>query len=216
MCLIYGIEIVPHHIPGIENTTPDWLSRYTLPPQYRASPTLLESLRRLVGFDWQPHAIDLFARRESALTHEYCSLLWDSPRSWGNAFNRSWRRLSEDHFLLIHPCPKIMGLVMAKLHNDLYSPRVSLPTGFKGLAIITTWAPSTPWFRPLKQWAQELGATSRVFKGTKREWFLWEDGSLPTPRSQFPIWVLVILPTLPCHARRDRKRSRSDYTPDDG
>ena len=131
-CIQRNIMIQAIHIPGVENTEADKLSRMPFNDHsYYLSQNTFDNIQRLVPFQL---SIDCFASRLNYKLPTFISFLSDPLSSMTNAFSLKW----SDNVYLFPPLP-LINKVICKFISDSVK---------RGL-IITPYWPSRPWFSSL-------------------------------------------------------------------
>ena len=92
-CIQRGIFLTAVHIPGIDNTLADNLSRGVSlnPTEWSLAPQIVQTIFERVGIF---PTMDLFATRHNKQTQVFCSRTWDEKAFAIDALSISWNRMT--------------------------------------------------------------------------------------------------------------------------
>ena len=140
-CISRGISLSALHIPGVDNTLADSLSRSMVRPhEWEVNASILEDL-----FDaWGTPTVDLFATAANAKCDRFCSRGGLGTGSMGDAFQIKWTGCL---FYAFPPVP-LVARVLHKITQDNTD-----------CIVLTPWWPRQPWFAPLLKVSQQTFMT---------------------------------------------------------
>jgi hypothetical protein len=130
------VKLTAVHIPGVENTTTDSLSRLELSGDYQIKKAVIWPALQKINF--RPN-VDLFARQSNSLLPTYCSLkkVKEAKKSeagipenrLGNAFHINWNNLNP----ILHPPIPLILKSLEKFRAEGQEAAIILPD-WKGQA----------------------------------------------------------------------------------
>ncbi|KAA6404257.1 MAG: hypothetical protein EZS28_000215 [Streblomastix strix] len=120
--LLNNLDIIIYneHLPGLENSTADALSRLSWIGDYQINPILLNEALHQINF--QP-MLDAFAHKTNKQLKRYCSPQEDNKAIARNALNIPWT----NELLLLHPPIGLIPKVILKIIRDQVETVLILP-----------------------------------------------------------------------------------------
>jgi hypothetical protein len=114
-------SIEARHIPGVENTHADALSRRTdrSAEDWRLNPSVFMMLDRR----WGPHDVDRFASARNSQLPRFNSHHWDVGTEAVNAFNQSWSLTNS----YMNPPFSLISQVLEKIRQDRATVTIVVP-----------------------------------------------------------------------------------------
>ncbi|KAA6404265.1 MAG: hypothetical protein EZS28_000208 [Streblomastix strix] len=112
--------IYTEHLPGLENSTANALSRQSWIGDYQINPVLLNEALQKINF--QP-TLDAFAHKTNQFLKRYCSPQEDNKTIARNALNIPWT----NELLLLHPPIGLIPKVIQKMIRDQVEAVLILP-----------------------------------------------------------------------------------------
>ncbi|KAA6380259.1 MAG: putative reverse transcriptase [Streblomastix strix] len=112
--------IYTKHLPGLENSTADALSRLSWIGDYQINPVLLNEALQQINF--QPK-LDAFAHKTNKQLKRYCSPYEDNKTITRNALNIPWT----SKLLLLHPPIGLIPTIIQKTIGDQVETVLILP-----------------------------------------------------------------------------------------
>ncbi|KAA6382784.1 MAG: hypothetical protein EZS28_021690 [Streblomastix strix] len=116
----FDITIYTEHLPGLENSTADALSRLSWIGDYQINPILLNEELHQINF--QP-TLDAFAHKTNKQLKSYCSPQEDNKVIVRNAPNIPWT----NELLLLHPPIGLIPKIIQKMIRDQVEAVLILP-----------------------------------------------------------------------------------------
>ena len=111
ICLAWGLQVQYRHIPGVQNTVADRLSRQQEPiHEWKLPPSMFKKLNQR----WGPLIIDGFAARHNNRLPVYWSIQMDGKAQATDAFLQRWPTRG----LYLHPPWKLIPRVIQKFKQD--------------------------------------------------------------------------------------------------
>jgi hypothetical protein len=126
LCVKNGITLRAIHIPGVNNTVPDLLSRWVDHFDWCLHPQTFQELDRL----WDPHTVDRMASSKNNLLPRFNSRFWEPLAEAADCFAQPWGGEN--------PPFRLLPVVLQKVSQD----------GALATIIAPLW-PSQPWFQQL-------------------------------------------------------------------
>jgi hypothetical protein len=106
------VRLVVEHLPGVQNTVADALSRW---PLDRSDWSLSPEVFRLVDFRWGPHTIDWFATRHNARLRRFCSWNADERAVYVDALQHIGKRKENGY---ANPPFSVIGKILQKIQKS--------------------------------------------------------------------------------------------------
>ncbi|KAA6375152.1 MAG: putative reverse transcriptase, partial [Streblomastix strix] len=166
-----GLQIQSLHVQGIENTTPDSLSRLATTRDYSLQSEVLVEV--LSQFQVKP-TIDMFSNRRNCKIKRFVSVTQDRWAVTLNFLSMSWK--SEIPYL--HPPIPLIPATLSKLKRQ----------GVQALLIVPNW-PSQPWWPELRSMMSRfmiLGESKDLLiPGRRMKKQKWH----PPPGKLIAVWI---------------------------
>jgi hypothetical protein len=138
MCQRNRWTLTPEHIPGIDNSETDALSRMGASSEYHMSNSTWKTIQHRMTTQ---ATLDVFASRSTHMLHRYMTLnSYDGRACAVDGLSASW----EGEVVLLHPP---LNLIFSTL-------RKAQLTQAKGVIIVPDWR-GQPWFPLLQQLSQD-------------------------------------------------------------
>ena len=109
---LHNFKIIASHISGIDNSSADYLSRFSHYHEYGLSHHAFKLLLDILPFRL---SLDLFASKDNALLEDYVSIFEDSEAFHINAFSFSW----PSEVYLFPPIPLIPKTILKFLRDNV-------------------------------------------------------------------------------------------------
>lgn len=111
-CETRGVRLVVEHLPGVQNTVADALSRW---PTDRSDWSLNPQIFRLVDFRWGPHTIDWFATRSNSQLRRFASWAADEKATYVDALQHLAKRKENGY---ANPPFSVIGKILQKIRKS--------------------------------------------------------------------------------------------------